>query len=522
MIRLNGIKIPADKTIDVNVIGEYAQRLTGISLKEVVPHRISIDARKKDNVFYYISANIVPKRQGDMKRLLRLKGVSCVEPFVYTVSKAHLDKRPVVVGFGPAGMFAALVLAKAGACPIVIEQGKATEERTADVRAFFEKAELNERSNVQFGEGGAGTFSDGKLNTGIKDERCSYVLDELASHGAPESILYDAKPHIGTDKLRQTVVNIRKEIIALGGEVRFNTRLTGIGTDGKRVTCAETDNGDIETDGIILAIGHSARSTFKMLTELGIKAEQKSFAVGVRIEHEQGYIDKTQYGKFAKYLPPADYKLFTHLKSGRGVYTFCMCPGGSVVAAASEKGCLTVNGMSMYLRDGKNANSALLVGIDPSDFGSGNVLAGIELQRKLERNAYEVGGGDYKAPVQSVGELLNGKFNGCIEPTYPIGVKHAPFDGIFPEYILSALKDGVKELDNKLHGFADEKAVMTAVESRSSSPVRILRDENCRSLSLEGLYPCGEGCGYAGGIMSAAVDGMRCAEALLRGGKDGI
>jgi hypothetical protein len=454
------------------------------------------------------------------EKYLRLKNVAKAPVYSYEqpVFKGDATARPLVIGLGPAGLFAALVLARSGARPIVIERGARVEDRERDIQAFFKHRRLNPDSNVQFGEGGAGTFSDGKLTTNIKDKRCRFVINELVKAGAPREIAYLAKPHIGTDILRDVVRNIREEIISLGGKIRFNTKLEDISIVNDRVTGVLVGNEEIAADNVILAIGHSARDTFELIRDKGIAMEQKPFAMGVRIEHRQEDINKAQYGDFAKYLPPADYKLFTHLENGRGVYTFCMCPGGVVVAAASEEGHLVTNGMSYYARDKANANSALLVGISPEDFGSSDVLAGVKLQRGLERAAYIEGGSDYNAPVQLVGDFLKGRATtaiGDIQPSYSIGVKCADFKNIFPEYMYRAMQEGILSFDKKLKGFANPSAVMTAVESRSSSPVRIVRGSSLESVSVSGLYPCGEGCGYAGGIMSAAVDGVRCAEALL-------
>lgn len=429
------------------------------------------------------------------------------------------ETRPIVAGFGPAGMFAALVLAENGYRPIVLEKGGAMDKRDRVTQKFFETGQLDENTNVQYGEGGAGTYSDGKLTTRIHDSRARLVTKYLLEHGAPPEIDVMAKPHIGTDLLKGIVVSVRKRIIELGGEVLFDTPVKDIKIQNGAVCSVVTDKGEIPAENVILAVGHSARDIYKCFFDKKIDIIAKNFAVGVRIEHLQETINRGLYGKWLDVydLPQGEYSL-AKTENGRGCYTFCMCPGGHVMACASEAGGTVVNGMSYHARDGKNANSAVVVTVSPSDFGDDSPLKGIEFQRKLEKAAFETAGGQYKAPVQLFGDFEKGKMStqfGEVSPTYNRGVSFCDINKILPGFITREIKDSVKYFGRKIKGFDGADSVLTAVESRTSAPVRIVRDEKMESTSCTGLIPCGEGAGYAGGIMSAAVDGIRAAESLM-------
>ena len=494
-------------------------KISASEIRKLTIVRRSIDARKKPNVRICYTVDVTVK--GSETKILRKSG--CKHGEIAKMSFYHIPKcnstpenRPVVVGFGPAGMFAALVLAMAGCRPLVLERGEDAVSRHKKVEHFFRTGELDPKSNVQFGEGGAGTFSDGKLNTGVNNPRIGWILEQFVNAGASEEILYDAKPHVGTDVLLTVVQNLRKRIIQLGGEVRFCSQVTGILSSDNHVTGLQLADGEIiPCADVLLAIGHSARDTFEMLNDLGVPMEPKPFSMGVRIEHLQKKINESQYGTDNPHLPPADYKLVRHLEDGT-VYTFCMCPGGYVVAAASEEGGVVTNGMSYSGRDGENANAALLVTVNPGDFPEPGALGGVSWQRKIERAAYAVSGG-YRAPAQKVGDFLRGCASngpGTVTPTYRPGVVWGDLSQILPEKIVRSLRTAIPLLDGSLKGFADADAVLTAPETRSSSPVRILRDDS-RQSALRGLYPAGEGAGYAGGIMSAAIDGIMTAEAMI-------
>ncbi len=491
------------------------------AVQDLTIRRRSVDARKKDEIRLVYTVDLTLQNEAAARPSPK---VSPAEPLVYECPRPKVlpAERPVVVGFGPGGIFAALLLAEAGLQPLVLERGLDVDARRKKVEVFWKTGRLDPDCNVQFGEGGAGTFSDGKLHTGIHDPRTAWVLEQFHAAGAGDDILIDAKPHIGTDVLAGVVKNLRRRIEALGGEVRFGAKLTGLEQASGALRAVEyEEQGATHTHlctALVLAVGHSARDTFALLERLGIPMERKPFSMGVRIEHLQSWLDRAQYGPSAGHprLPPADYKLSVHLSDGDTAYTFCMCPGGQVVAAASELGGVVTNGMSNAARDGRNCNAALLVALRPEDFPGAGVLAGLEWQRSLEQAAYQLADG-YRAPAQLVGDFLAGRTStgpGSVLPSYLPGVAWTELRRCLPERISGALAQAMPIFDRKLRGFAAQDAVLTAPETRSSCPVRVLRDRSCQS-ALRGLYPCGEGAGYAGGITSAAVDGMRCAEALI-------
>ena len=523
MIAVSNLKLqPGEDEAKLKALAAKALRISEGRIQALTIRKKSLDARKKDDLKWIYTIGVTV--DGDEGKLLaKCRQASIVKPYRYDIPKVESETRPVVVGFGPAGMFAALVLAYAGARPIVLERGQDVDARTAQVEAFRAGGAFDPENNVQFGEGGAGTFSDGKLNTGTHDSRIRWVLEQFAAHGAPEHICWDAKPHIGTDVLVHVVKAIREDVIAHGGEVRFGHRLAGLEAQDDALT-ALTVAGPEGTYSLpaaqaILAVGHSARDTFGMLQDAGLPMTRKPFSMGVRIEHRQSMIDLAQYGRArGDELPPADYGLHVKLADGASAYTFCMCPGGEVFAAASEEGGVVTNGMSRSDRGGENANSALLVTLQPEDFPGEGVLAGMEWQREIERKAFQYAGGDYKAPAQTVGDFLQDRPStgpGGVKPTYLPGVFWGDLRQVLPEKITDVLARAIPALGQKLRGFDDPDAVLTGPETRSSSPVRVVRGEDLCSTGLAGLYPCGEGAGYAGGITSAAVDGMKCAEAVL-------
>ena len=524
MILIRDLKLGVDEPAEsLKTLAARRLRLRAEDIRELRLYKRSLDARKKPELFWVCSV-LVSLRADEEKTVARAKDarVSLYTEPDYTLPQvAAPEKRPVVVGFGPAGIFAALALAMAGARPIVLERGQDALTRRAAVEAFRAGGALDPENNVQFGEGGAGTFSDGKLGTGTHDRRIRFVLRQFARHGAPESVTWDAKPHVGTDVLVDVVRSLRKTICSLGGEVRFGSCVQRLVIEDGRLAgvevCTDGERYILPCDRAILAIGHSARDTFETLYGQGVAMEPKAFAMGVRIEQRQEAIDRSQYGRARGNLPAADYALNVHLPDGTSAFTFCMCPGGEVIAAASETGGVVTNGMSLSARDGENANAALLVTLHPEDFPGEDVFAGLRWQRQIERACFAYGGGDYRAPAQRAGDFLAGRPSegpGEVRPSYRPGVVWGELHEVLPPRITGVLEQALPALGRKLPGFDAPDAVLTAPETRSSSPVRIPRDEGLCA-SVAGLYPCGEGAGYAGGITSAAVDGLRCAEALL-------
>jgi uncharacterized FAD-dependent dehydrogenase len=526
MLRLTELKLPLDHP--ENLLKSAVIQRLGIDpgqLKRYHIFRRGYDARKRDSITLIYTLDI--ELDNETAVLARFRDDPHITPTPETCYRhvAHapkaLERRPVVIGFGPCGLFAGLLLAEMGFRPIILERGKPVRERTKDTFGLWRRREFNPESNVQFGEGGAGTFSDGKLHTQIKDPRHygRKVLAEFVKAGAPPEILYLSKPHIGTFRLVSMIEEMRGTIEALGGEIRFQSRVEDVLIEDGAVRGVTLTNGEtLNTDHAVIAVGHSARDTFKMLYKRGVYIEPKPFSIGFRIEHPQSLIDRCRFGKYAGHplLGAADYKLVHHCKNGRSVYSFCMCPGGTVVAATSEPGHVVTNGMSQYSRNERNANSGIVVGITPEDY-PGHPLAGIELQRELEKRAFELGGGTYDAPGQLVGDFLAGRPStefGAVLPSYTPGVRLGDLSTALPAYAIEAIREALPAFDKKIPGFAMQDAILTGVETRTSSPIRIKRDEHFQSLNTRGLYPAGEGAGYAGGIMSAAIDGIKVAEAV--------
>ena len=534
MLRLTEIKLPLESTTELahapEVIKQAILKKLAIPASDLVHFEIfkrGVDARKSHAILFVYSLDVEVKNED--KILAKFKKDSHVniapDTSYHFVAQApeNNSERPVVVGFGPAGIFAALILAQSGFKPIVLERGKAVRERTKDTWGLWRKNKLNPESNVQFGEGGAGTFSDGKLYSQIKDPKHygRKVLNEFVKAGAPEEILYVSHPHIGTFRLVGMVEEMRKNIIELGGEIRFQSRVDDIEIKDGQVQSVSLQSGErIPTHHLVLAVGHSARDTFEMIYKRGVYVEAKPFSIGFRIEHPQSLIDKARHGPNAQHpvLGAADYKLVHHAKNGRSVYSFCMCPGGTVVAAASEEGRVVTNGMSQYSRNERNANAGIVVGISPEEDFPGHPLAGVELQRKLEAHAFELGGKDYQAPGQLIGDFIANKAStkfGSVQPSYTPGVHLTNLDTALPEYAITAIREAIPAFAKQIKGFDLADGVLTGVETRTSSPIRIKRDdETLESINTKGLYPTGEGAGYAGGILSAAVDGIRIAEAV--------
>ncbi|KHT47971.1 NAD(P)/FAD-dependent oxidoreductase [Vibrio sinaloensis] len=529
MIRLNEIKLPLDH--EEEALTAAITKKLGISEDQVISYNVfrrGYDARKKANILLIYTLDVIVENEAALLEQFvsdpHVKETPDMEYKFVAKAPENLTERPVVIGFGPCGLFAALILAQAGFKPIVVERGKEVRERTKDTFGFWRKRTLNTESNVQFGEGGAGTFSDGKLYSQVKDPNFygRKVITEFVEAGAPEEILYVSKPHIGTFKLVTMIEKMRAKIIELGGEIRFSTRVDDIHMDGDQITGLTLSNGEeIKSRYVVLAVGHSARDTFEMLHDRGVYMEAKPFSVGFRIEHKQAMIDEARFGPNAgnPILGAADYKLVHHCKNGRTVYSFCMCPGGTVVAATSEENRVVTNGMSQYSRSERNANAAIVVGIDPERDYPEHPLAGIELQRKLESGAYVLGGETYDAPAQKVGDFLKGRDPselGDVQPSFTPGIHLTDISKALPDFAIEAIREAIPAFDKKIKGFASADALLTGVETRTSSPVCIKRGKDFQSVNLKGFYPAGEGAGYAGGILSAGIDGIKVAEALSK------
>ncbi|QEQ97112.1 NAD(P)/FAD-dependent oxidoreductase [Neptunomonas concharum] len=526
MIRLSNIKLPLDHSEDD--LKQAVLAMLSIKPEQLVDihvHRRGYDARKKTNIFLIYTLDVeTTNNEALLDQFADSQLIKATPDMAYKfVAQAPegLTERPIVIGFGPCGLLMGLVLAQMGYKPIILERGKEVRQRTKDTFGFWRQKVLNTESNVQFGEGGAGTFSDGKLYTQVKDPNhySRKVLEEFVAAGAPEEIMFVSKPHIGTFRLVSMVEKMRAKIIEMGGEIRFESRVDDLHIEDGQITGLTLSNGEqLHSRHIALAVGHSARDTFQMLFEKQVYMEAKPFSIGFRIEHQQSAIDEARFGPNAGHpiLGAADYKLVHHCKNGRSVYSFCMCPGGTVVAATSEEKRVVTNGMSQYSRSERNANSAIVVGIDPNDY-PGGPLAGIDFQRELESNAYLLGGENYDAPAQRVGDFLKGQPSdalGVVEPSFKPGIKLTDLSKALPDFCIEAIREAIPAFNRKIKGFALEDALLTGVETRTSSPLNIKRGDDYQSINVRGLYPAGEGAGYAGGIMSAAIDGIRVAEAI--------
>ncbi|MEZ8612525.1 MULTISPECIES: NAD(P)/FAD-dependent oxidoreductase [unclassified Vibrio] len=527
MIRLTEIKLPLDH--EESAIQDAIEAKLGINSDQVLSFNIfkrGYDARKKSKILLIYTLDVLVENEAELlEQFISDPHVKVTPDMEYKfVAKAveNQTERPVVIGFGPCGLFAGLVLAQMGFNPIIVERGKKVRERTKDTFGFWRKRTLNTESNVQFGEGGAGTFSDGKLYSQVKDPKHygRKVIEEFVAAGAPEEILYVSKPHIGTFKLVTMIEKMRASIIELGGEIRFSTRVDDVHMEDGQITGLTLSNGEeIKSRHVVLAVGHSARDTFEMLHDRGVYMEAKPFSVGFRIEHKQSMIDEARFGKNAgnPILGAADYKLVHHCKNGRTVYSFCMCPGGTVVAATSEEGRVVTNGMSQYSRAERNANSAIVVGIDPERDYPGDALAGIRLQRELESGAYVLGGENYDAPAQKIGDFLKGRDPsaiGEVQPSFTPGIHLTDISKALPDFAIEAIREAIPAFEKKIKGFSTPDGLLTGVETRTSSPVCIKRGKDFQSINLKGFFPAGEGAGYAGGILSAGIDGIKAAEAL--------
>ncbi len=514
---LNNINLDAYYTDDEALIFVYNKYLKNTNAALSV-YKKSVDARKKDDIHFCYSFLIDAKNKQDINKIKKIKNVKPYEKKKLEIIKNYSPKKnPIVIGAGPAGLFCAYYLAKYGLNPVIFERGDRIEDRKKAVDKFINEKELDEESNIQFGEGGAGAFSDGKLTTRISDPLCSEIVEALSKHSGIDELCYLAHPHIGTDKLKTCVKNLREEIISLGGSFHFNEKMTDMIIKNGRITGIKTNKDTYETDDLIVACGHSAKDVYKLFYKYNIPMEQKSFSVGVRIEHRREDIDFIQYRDFAgnKNLGAAEYSIFHHLNNGHTSYSFCMCPGGTVVAAQSENETVIVNGMSEFKRDGINSNSAICISVSPEDYGS-DIFDGLKFIEEIEKKAFICGGKDYKAPVMTLGDFFKNPEIKCnVTPTYPLGVKECDFKDIFPSFITDGLKEGFFGFENKMNGFVKCGAILTAAETRTSAPIKITRNENYESPSVTGLYPCGEGAGQAGGIVSAAVDGAKTALKII-------